>query len=197
MLILLTELTFVGRRSMATKNNVVLNKDGTRKCVISVNYDVWAKDNSQADTINDICIYGAPPIPDELMLPKWTGVWDDVAKEWKNGGWVEGDPVTADLAKQQANIAAIKAKAGEIITSRYPLWKQAQMKDRQMKLTAIMIGARVNSQGKLLPSQKLAAAEEDELVSLQDACDWIYSVKEVSDIAEQNNTPVGDIVWPV
>jgi len=51
------------------KDNAVLNPDRTRKCIISVSYDVWLND-SQADPVNDIFVENVPPIPEGMHTPQ-------------------------------------------------------------------------------------------------------------------------------
>ena len=70
-------------------------------------------------------------------------------------------------------VAAIKAKAREVIVARYPDWKQANMTARAVELTRIMAGG-----------VALSPAESAELAALETAWAWIKSVRAASDAHE-------------
>lgn len=70
-------------------------------------------------------------------------------------------------------VAAVKAKARDVIVARYPDWKQANMTARAVELTRIMAGG-----GALSPT------ESAELAALETAWAWIKSVRAASDAHE-------------
>lgn len=67
-------------------------------------------------------------------------------------------------------VAAIKAKARDVIVARYPEWKQANMTARAVEITRVMAGG-----------AGLSQSEADELQALESAWTWIKSVRAASD----------------
>lgn len=86
----------------------------------------------------------------------------------------------------EQNIAAIKAKARQLILTRAPEYKQRNYLARKLEL-----------QDKLIMGQSLTPEEQAEFDFITAEWQWIKAVREVSNTAEASGTPVDEIVWPV
>jgi hypothetical protein len=85
-----------------------------------------------------------------------------------------------------SRIASIKAKAGAVIYSRIPAWKQSNLLARKSELQDI-----------LLSGASLSVQEQAEWDWMITEWAWAKSVRAVSDQAELDGTALDDVVWPV
>lgn len=83
------------------------------------------------------------------------------------------------------NIAAIKAKANEIILARFPEYKQRNYLKREIEL-----------QNKLITGGTLTPEEQVELNFISAEWAWVKAIRETSNAAEAAGTLVDEIVWP-
>lgn len=84
------------------------------------------------------------------------------------------------------NIAAIKAKAGQLILARLPDYKQRNYIARKAELQDI-----------LLTGNTLSASEQAEWDFFSAEWSWAQAVRIASNAAEAAGTPVDEVVWPV
>ena len=127
------------------------------------------------------------PIGEEYTLEVPTTEFD----EWNNG-WQESIE-----QKKTFQVSQIKNKAGEIIRSYYPEYKQRNMTARGVEI----MNAKV--------ANTATQADLDEEAALQEAWDWIKAVRERSNVMEDGlvtsnqdiNVEVGSIdgqgYWPI
>ena len=87
---------------------------------------------------------------------------------WENKSW-ETPVGFIDLAKKDA-LRRVNAISGEVILNRLPLWKQQNMTARAVELQAI-------------GSANWSAVEQQEWDSLQEAWNWVKSVRAASNVA--------------
>jgi hypothetical protein len=87
--------------------------------------------------------------------------------------------------ESEGNLTDIKQAAGAVINSYFPEWQQRNYMARAIELTSVVASGGT-----------LSDLETQELADSQVRWDWVKSVREASDQAEIENTPVGDIVWP-
>lgn len=83
------------------------------------------------------------------------------------------------------NVAAIKAKAREIILARLPEHKQRNYLVRKAELQDILIS-----------SGKLSESEQAEWDFFTAEWAWVKAVRATSNAAELAGTPVDEVVWP-
>lgn len=107
-----------------------------------------------------------------------------VAIGWTYANAQFSAPIPKPLAPEE-NIAAIKAKAGQLITSRLPEYKQRNYLARKAELQDILIAGGV-----------LSASEQAEVDFLAAEWAWAKAVRVASNEAEAAGTPVDAIVWP-
>lgn len=88
-------------------------------------------------------------------------------------------------------IVEIKLAAGELILSRYPDYKQANMIARQGELHRIEAGLMRDDQGQVLPQRALTEGEIGELVVIANAWDWIKAVRVRSNELEAEVVALG------
>lgn len=124
------------------------------------------------------------PISEGFHAPKWTGTWDAEAEQWVGGEWVEGDP-DAETKRQAVLSGQIKAKARLVILSKVPDWKQSNLLARKAELQDV-----------LLSGDTLTADQQVEWDYMLNEWNWIKAVREASNQAEADGTPIADIVWP-
>lgn len=104
---------------------------------------------------------------------------------------LDGNTLTFTISWEQVrapSVKEVKNKARELIVSRYPEWKQANMTARAVEL----IGYKIN--------RALTQDEQAEEVALTAVWSWIKSVREASDLIEAQ-TPIPldfdtDERWP-
>lgn len=84
----------------------------------------------------------------------------------------------------ERRIAAIKAKAGEIITAVMPDWKQRNMLARSIELVNIA------------NEREYTPAEQTELDELNAFWTWVKLVRAASNAAEAEGKQVYQVIWP-
>jgi hypothetical protein len=89
-----------------------------------------------------------------------------------------------DITLNERRIAAIKAKAGEIINSVAPDWKQRNMLARSIEL--------VN----LANDREYTVEEQAELDELNAFWSWVKLVRATSNAAETEGKQVYQVIWP-
>jgi len=100
---------------------------------------------------------------------------------------IVGGVLVVDASVTSAiNVTAIKAKAGELILSRIPSYKQTNYLARKSEL-----------QDALALNGVLTIAEQGEWDFFLAEWTWVKEVREMSNTAELAGTPVADVVWPL
>lgn len=86
---------------------------------------------------------------------------------------------------EERRIAAIKAKANDVITAEFPDWKQRNLTARAMEI--------INA----AKDRNYTVEEQEELDEIEAIWSWIKLVRAASDAAEIEHKQVYQVVWPV
>lgn len=144
------------------------------------------------DTLSTtVSIYSAPHTatdgtrPDGMRRPQFWGTYNAEFQEWINGTWIDAEAVSLSDDMRLENVKRIKGKCKELIIERVPEEKQRNYLARFNEFLLL----RLDMVG-------LSAAEQNEMTQLRMIWDWVKAMRDVSNTAELNNTPVDAVVWP-
>lgn len=116
-------------------------------------------------------------------------VWVPCSPEVRDGWLYDGSSFSPPPPPPREEIrermrTAIKNYAQNLIWSRYPQWRQANMQARCTELLAAEAGQLRDATGALIPARPLTPSEQAELVEIVRAWTWIKAVRAASDQLE-------------